>query len=463
MDTSEAFAEYMRSNWDVPSSKTPSALPLASFTKDRRSALAAALPNALLLIPTGGLVNRSLVTEHPFRPGSDFLYLTGYYLPDAVLALRTPNGTPEATLYLPEPRNKSTEGAYSDPSNGEFWVGPRPSLIETEALLGLTCRPLSELDAAIESANSETTYVRPGIQTSLEQHGKKENHQALAKHLAILRMRKDAFEIEQIRSAITTTHKGLDAILREIRTAQTTGFPERWLEGTFTRIARAEGGSLSYDSIVAAGNHATILHWTDNTGALRDGDLLLIDAGAETANFYAADVTRTFPISGTFTSAQRDLYDLVLAANRCAIAAMTPGDPFITPHRVASKVLVDGLISLGVLPKGTPSDARFGHLRRYMPHSTSHPLGLDVHDCTDAYTPENHYGPLLPGTVLTIEPGLYFQPDDLTVPKELRGIGIRLEDDILVTEEGTDTLTSAIPIEREAIETWVQQSLDASA
>jgi Xaa-Pro aminopeptidase len=255
----------------------------------------------------------------------------------------------------------------------------------------------------------------------------------------------------------------------ELATARTLPRGERWLEGTFWRRARADGNDVGYTSIVAGGSHATTLHWVRNDGSIRDGDLLLLDMGVESDELYTADVTRTLPVSGSWTPAQRRVYEAVLAAQQAGIEAVRPGVDFLEPHRVAMRVLAEALADWGVLPV-SPEDslrdeeaddldkaarARVGLHRRWTLHSTSHMLGIDVHDCAAARDEHYRHGPLLPGMVLTVEPGLYFQADDELVPEELRGIGVRIEDDILVTDDGHENLSAALPRDPDEVVAWM--------
>lgn len=217
------------------------------------------------------------------------------------------------------------------------------------------------------------------------------------------------------------------------------------------------GNDIGYDSIVGGGSHATTLHWIDNTGPVTPGELLLLDMGVENTNLYTADVTRTLPVDGTFTGVQRELYQLVLDAQTAGIEAVRPGAPFLAAHDAAMRVLAHGLEGLGLLPVSAEEalDPSSKVYARWTLHGTSHMLGMDVHDCArsapDAYT----RGTLAEGMVLTVEPGLYFQADDLLVPEELRGIGIRIEDDILVTADGSQNLSAALPREADALEQWM--------
>ena len=240
------------------------------------------------------------------------------------------------------------------------------------------------------------------------------------------------------------------------------GFPPlkmsaNWKEFFWTR-ARIEGNDVGYGSIVASGAHACTLHWRHNDGKIKKGDLLLLDAGIEGNSLYTADITRTLPISGKFTREQREVYDLVLAAQTAAFKEVKPGKDFMDPNRAAMKVLATGLERLGILPTSAAEALKEENqfYKRYSLHNVSHMLGLDVHDCAQARAETYKFGKLAPGMVLTVEPGLYFQLDDLTVPAKYRGIGIRIEDDVVVTEKGFKNLSAGIPREATDVERWMK-------
>jgi Xaa-Pro aminopeptidase len=217
------------------------------------------------------------------------------------------------------------------------------------------------------------------------------------------------------------------------------------------------GNDIGYDSIVGGGRHATTLHWIDNSGPITPGDLVLLDMGAEASSLYTADVTRTLPVDGRFTPLQRDLYSAVLEAQQAGIDAVRPGVPFHAPHDAAMTVLAHKLADLGLLPcsaeEALAPDSKL--YARWTLHGTSHMLGMDVHDCAAAAPEVYRDGDLTEGMVLTVEPGLYFQEDDLLVPEELRGIGIRIEDDVVVTADGARNLSAALPRDPDAIEEWM--------
>ena len=266
-----------------------------------------------------------------------------------------------------------------------------------------------------------------------------------ARVISEMRLVKDDWEVGELQAACDATTLGFEDSVKEWDAVIEHG--ERWLEGTFFRRARAMGNDIGYDSIVAGGRHATTLHWIENTGRITPGELALLDMGVEGRNLYTADVTRTLPVSGTYTPLQRELYDLVLKAQQAGIDAIRPGVPFLAAHDAAMEVLAHALGDMGLLPvpaeEALDPDSKV--YARWTLHGTSHMLGMDVHDCGRAAPESYREGTLAEGMVLTVEPGLYFQEDDLLVPEELRGIGIRIEDDILVTADGSRNLSDGLP------------------
>ena len=252
-----------------------------------------------------------------------------------------------------------------------------------------------------------------------------------------------------------------DAVLENLPEAVRRGRGERWVEGVFGLHARHTGNGVGYDSICAAGDHATTLHWIRNTGEIHEGELLLLDAGVETDALYTADVTRTVPVSGRFTEPQRRVYEAVLEAQEAGLAAVRPGNRFKDVHAAAIEVIARHLLEWGLLPDDVTLeqtlDAEQGQFhRRWMVHGTSHHLGIDVHDCAQALREDYVDAELREGMVLTVEPGLYFKADDLLVPEELRGIGVRIEDDVVVTADGMRNLSAMLPRTVPEVEAWVQ-------
>ena len=223
---------------------------------------------------------------------------------------------------------------------------------------------------------------------------------------------------------------------------------------------RDRANTIGYDTIAASGDHANTLHWIRNDGDIRDGDLLLLDAGVEEESLYTADITRTLPVTGTFTSAQRRVYAAVLDAQAAGMAAAKPGNRFSDVHAAAIAVIAQRLQDWGLLPVTADESLdpeTGGHHRRWMVHGTSHHLGLDVHDCAQARQENYRDAELRPGMVITVEPGLYFKATDLLVPEELRGIGVRIEDDIVITADGCEILSDHLPRDPDAIEAWMSR------
>ena len=282
-----------------------------------------------------------------------------------------------------------------------------------------------------------------------------ERDAAFATHLSEMRLIKDELEVRELRRAVDATHHAFDDVVRALPSAET----ERTIEGVFNLRARVEGNDTGYATIAATGPNATTLHWTRNDRRIGENELLLLDAGVEAETLYTADVTRTVPISGRFTPEQRAIYDLVFAAQEAALAECNPGNDFLEPNRAAMKVLAQGLERLGIIQSAEEALREENQFhKRYSLHNVSHMLGLDVHDCAAARAESYKHGALRPGMVLTVEPGLYFQLDDLTVPARYRGIGVRIEDDVLITETGVDVLSAAIPRRVEDVEAWVSSA-----
>jgi Xaa-Pro aminopeptidase len=433
---SEAFKRFITEQWggDGPARATETAS--AAFAAERRGRLSAKFPGVRIVAPAGDLSPRSNDTDYRFRPNSDFAYLTGLgadHEPGAVLVMDPTATGHSATLYLNPPAGREGEGFYADPRNGEFWIGKRPGLAEFAAMTGLAARPLTDLP--------------PGIRLSAQPS------RAVARALAMMRMIKDAYEVDQVRAAVAATIAGFERAVGELPRAMEHKRGERVIEASFDGHAREEGNAVGYETIAASGPHATTLHWIRNDGQVHEGDLLLLDAGVEVESLYTADITRTLPVGGSFTEVQRRVYDVVLEAADAAFAIAGPGSTLREIHRAAMAVIERRLTEWGIVPASDDPDAAL--YRRWMVHSTSHHLGLDVHDCAEARRTAYLDGRLEPGMIFTIEPGLYFKEDDLAVPAELRGIGIRIEDDVLVTAEGVENLSRALPRRAGDVETWM--------
>lgn len=444
----------MTGNWAV-ADPVVEVHPAVTYSAHRRTLLGEHFSGKTLVIPTGNFKVRANDTDYRFRAGTDFFYLTGCLDPDAVLIIAPSASGPRSTLYIAQRRDSQTHEFFTNAQYGELWVGARRGVTEAAGYYDVETAPLEHLEKDLTSLRSTTILTVRGFDKSVDDLIEpNEEDRELVTVLSEHRLTKDEFEISQLQLAVDYTIKGFEDVVRALPSAEGRG--ERVIEGIFNLRARVEGNDVGYDTIAASGAHATILHWTRNDGAVRRGDLLLLDAGIECHNLYTADVTRTMPINGTFSPAQKRIYELVLAAQEAGIAEVKPGVEFMAPHDAAMKVLAQGLYDLGIL-KEEPEVAlrrdRQLH-RRYTLHGTSHWLGIDVHDCANARD-ETFHGELEEGYVLTVEPGLYFQRNDLTVPEEYRGIGVRIEDDVLVTADGSRNLSAALPRTVADIEAWM--------
>ena len=446
----EAYAAFMRTGWgdrelDLPQHS------IAPYAAARRARLAEAFPGERLVLPAGTFKVRSYDTDYRFRSDTAHTFFCGNQTSDAVLVIE--DG--ESTLFARPRSSRDTDEFFRDRQYGELWAGRRPSLGEISASLGLPVRHVDELGAVL-GASGKTRVLRD-VDARIDAHvaADQTRDDDFARVVSEMRLVKDEWEVAQLQEACDITTLGFEDSVREWE--RVLEFGERWLEGTFFRRARAMGNDIGYDSIVAGGRHATTLHWIDNTGPITPGELVLLDMGVEGHNLYTADVTRTLPVTGTYTPLQRELYDLVYAAQQAGIESVRPGVRFLAAHEAAMDVLAHGLEGMGLLPVSAAEalDPESKVYARWTLHGTSHMLGLDVHDCGRASTDIYPKGDLAEGMVLTVEPGLYFQEDDLLVPEELRGIGIRIEDDILVTADGHRNLSAALPRTSADVEAWM--------
>lgn len=455
---------FMTRDWAPEPATEAAPHAVAPWTAKRRSRLSECFPGERVVVPAGSYVTRNNDVTFRFRPHSDHVWLTGSQTSDAVLVLE-PHGTRghDAVLYLrPRADRSSSDEFWRDRVYGELWAGRRPSLAEVSGAYGLETRHIDELDAALRG--DVPTRVRRGVDAAVDAVVATTDDSCdaeLAATLSELRLVKDAWEIEQLEDAVAITERGFTDVVADMPRAVEHG--ERWIEGTFWRRARLEGNDVGYSSIVAGGPHATTLHWIDNDGPVRPGELLLLDMGAENRELYTADVTRTLPVTGRFTPLQRDLYTLVYDAQSAGIATLRPGARFREFHRAGMSVLAHGLADLGLLPCSAEEalDESSTIYRRWTLCGSGHMLGLDVHDCARARATAYLDGVLEPGQVLTVEPGLYLQADDLLLPEEMRGTGIRIEDDLVVTDDGARLLSAGLPRSAEDVETWMASSADA--
>jgi Xaa-Pro aminopeptidase len=447
----DAFAR----DWDAaPPMPHPAATGVAPFAARRRATLSGRFPGRSIVIRAGAPKVRANDTNYPFRAASAFTWLTGETVEDAVLVMTPTADGHDSTLFVRTYAQAGEVQYFTSRSHGALWVGNVPSRADTEAVLGLPTRPLDALD------------------TELTRAGDAVDDETLGRVVDELRMAKDEWEINRLRHACEITARGFADVVRELPhvVARTDLRGERWLEGTFWRRARLEGNEVGYTSIVGAGPHATTLHWWRNHGAVPPNGLLLADMGVETDELYTADVTRTFPVSGAWSPAQLKVYRAVQEAQAAGIAEVKAGADFLAAHRAAQYVLADHLHSWGVLPvtadvscADDPEQPGAGLHRRYTLHGTSHMLGIDVHDCALARAETYREGTLAAGYVLTVEPGLYFQVNDRSVPAEMRGIGVRIEDDIAVTDGAPLNLSGMLPREPGEVTAWMREVQGTSA
>jgi len=441
------------------------------FSERRQQLLKAMGPDAVAVFVGGRLAVRSADTEYPFRQDSDFWYLTGFDHPDAVAILSTRDG-PSYRLFV-QPRDPAAEtwtgfrpgveGAVSDYEAEE--AHPRENFLEKlpELLRGArriyhTLGRDRDIDARIISLQDEIRrQSRGGILPADE---------IVDPRLLVheMRLHKSDAEIELMQRAADISY---EAHHRAALLAQP-GRHEYELEADLAYTFRSRGGTgPAYGSIVGSGINATILHYIRNDQKLAQGDLVLIDAGVEVEG-YASDVTRTYPVGGRFKPEARDLYQVVLAAQLAAIDASGPGKTLPEIHSAALRILCEGMVTLGILCGNVDEIIESEAYKPYYMHGTSHWLGLDVHDVgayvskdvtkdgTRDQTDKANPRPLCKGMVYTIEPGLYISADDPKAPEAFRGIGIRIEDDIVVTEDGILNLNRDIPKSVDAIEAWVR-------
>lgn len=421
--------------------------------QERRRRIANMLgDDGVLILPGAITVVRNADVEYPFRQESNFLYLTGFTEPDALLVV-TGGALPRSILFC-NPKNREDEiwtGKRFGPEAAlkEFGYDQTFATTDTYHMI----RQIANQFISLEGINYCPEDLARGIQLRDRITGFRECHFGNSAHLiGEMRLIKDADEMTQLSRAAkisAQTH-------RDILTLVRIGMTEVELEAEFTYRFRKAGGDAchAYAPIIAAGMHACTLHHVSTNTRIKDGDLLLVDAGCEYEG-YASDITRTFPANGTFTTEQRAIYSIVLAAQKAAIAIAKPGMLFCAVHNKAVEVVTAGLMKLGLIERMQLSDAVASQTyRKFFPHKTSHWLGLDVHDAGDYK--KNVEGDALrilePGMVLTVEPGIYIQPNTLHVEKRWRGIGVRIEDDVLITETGNRLLSKNAPKEIAEIE-----------
>ena len=427
----------------------------AEFTRRRKKLMAMMDRQSIAIIPGAHEVTRSRDTEYPFRQNSDLFYLTGFEEPDAVLVLVPGRRQGQVVLFCRE----------RDPEM-ELWNGYRLGPEGADACLGIDdAFPIDDLDDILPGLieGTQRIYYSMGHDDVFDQRvmGWVNQIRRLVRSgaappadftdLAFLlheqRLIKSAAEIRVMRKAGEISAA---AHVRAMQECQP-GRYEYHLEAAIQHTFSEHGARFpAYNSIVGSGANACVLHYTENASRMKAGDLVLIDAGCEYQG-YAADITRTFPVSGQFSPEQKAIYDLVLEAQRAAIAKVRPGNTWNQPHDATVRVITRGLIKLGLLKGKERELIKAEAYRDFYMHRAGHWLGLDVHDVGD-YRIDGRWRQLEPGMVLTIEPGIYIAADNTKVAKRWRGIGIRIEDDVAVTETGCDVLTADVPKRADEIE-----------
>lgn len=432
----------------------------AAVVERRRAEVLQRLGDGVMVLPAAPVQYRSRDTETPYRPDSELYYLTGAIEPGTVAVLM---GGAEPRFYLFVRERDPEAELWSGPRLGPDGAGERFGADETF--------PLSELDFRLTQLLKEGDHihVRLGRGDAVELLVRNALTQARARGprtgsgprgvmdpgqiLDELRLRKDAYEIACLRAAAALSMEGHRAATADIRA----GVGEWAVEATVNATFRKGGGSgPGYETIVGSGPNACVLHYVANSRTLRAGDLVLVDAGAE-LNLYQGDITRTYPVDGAFSGEQRAVYEVVDRARAAAVEAAAPGATVADVHAAAVRVMVEGLVSLAVL-EGDVDDlvAEDAH-RPWFPHQTSHWIGLDVHDPGD-YARKGTPRPLEPGMAFTVEPGLYFPVGSEKGAARFAGIGVRVEDDVVVTETGHENLTAALPTAADEIEALVRSS-----
>ena len=423
----------------------------------RRARLTESLGDGAIILTAGHLANRNHDVEYEYRQDSTFWYFTGLDEPDAVAVLRP--GADEPYVLFVNP---------FDPKY-EIWVGQRIGVEGATALLGADeAFPLEELDEKLPELLAETATVRYSLGSDRRldrlvtdliirrrSSGQRDGSYVArivdpVSAVGSMRVIKSFKELDTLQRAIDITASGFDQAIRATRPGLREYHVQTALENEFRRLGSPRNG---YPSIVASGGNSCILHYITNRDEIRDGDLILIDAGAE-VDYYGADITRTWPASGKFTPEQRDVYDIVLAAQKEAIAVIRPGVEFAEVHKTARDVLIQGLIDLNVLDGDVDDIIEEREYESYYMHGTSHWLGLDVHDA-GVYKDGEDSVLLQEGMVFTVEPGLYFGSQAEDAPEHLKGIGIRIEDDVVVTADGHRVMSAAVPKKPDDIESIV--------
>lgn len=419
--------------------------------------------NSIAIIPAAHEATRSYDTEYKFRQDSDFMYLTGFPEPDAVAVIDNRAKKPYTLFVRPRDLEMETWFGRREGVNGAVKNYKADRAFPIEKFEG-------ELGKLLDG--HDKLYYRFGVDEKLDQQILKYLSNQRQRRLKTpypphtivdptiliheMRLHKTPKEVEFMQKAATISAEAHILAMKRARP----GMNEFQIESLIEAYMRDKGASgVAYNSIIGSGENATILHYVENNATLKDGDMLLIDAGAE-YNGYAADITRTFPVNGKFTKAQREIYDVVLDVQLQCIEATKTGNTVLKRQEYSIELLTEGMKKLGLL-KGKTKDLikKKSYIKYYM-HGVGHYLGLDVHDAGRYFTDQTakNSRPFVPGMVLTVEPGLYVPPNDKSAPAKYRGIGVRIEDDVLVTEEGNLNLTAKVPKDADEIEALMQRS-----
>ncbi|WP_372018974.1 aminopeptidase P N-terminal domain-containing protein [Pseudoxanthomonas sp. 10H] len=429
----------------------------AEFARRRRQLMRMAGEDAILVLPAAPVRVRSHDTHYPYRQDSDFWYLCGFPEPEAVLVLVPGRRHGEALLFCRE-RDPEREG----------WDGARAGQEGAVEAFGMDdAYPIDDLDEILPGLleGRSRVYYHFGRDAEFDlkligwvnrvraqvRHGAQPPHEflELGHLLHEQRLFKSRDELKLMQKAAEISVRAHEAAMRAARP----GIHEYELQAEVERVFRAADACPAYGSIVGAGANGCVLHYVANNARAADGELVLVDAGAEYRG-YAADITRTFPVNGRYSKEQRALHDLVGAAQAAALACARPGAAWSAIHEAAVETLTDGLLRLGLLKGSLAKNIADGHYKRFYRHKSGHWLGLDVHDVGD-YRIDGESRLLEPGMVFTIEPGLYVGADDTSVHAKWRGIGIRTEDDVLITGEGHRVLTAGLARSADEIEAFM--------
>ncbi len=428
-----------------------------AYARRRRQLMRMAGEDAILILPSAPERIRSRDTHYPYRQDSDLWYLTGFAEPEAVLVLVPGRAHGESLLFCRE-RDPEREG----------WDGPRAGPDGVVERYGMDdAYPIDDLDEILPGLLEGRTrvYYHFGRDTDFDlkligwlnrvrammRMGAQPPHEflELGHLLDEIRLFKSAEELRLMQRAADISVRAHEAAMRAARP----GVHEYELQAELERVFRASDAEPAYHSIVGAGGNACVLHYRANNGRAKAGDLVLIDAGAEYRG-YAADISRTFPVGGRFSKSQRILHDLVHAAQKAALAEAKPGVPYQAGHEAAVQTLTEGLLRLGLFKGRLEKNIAEATYKRFYRHKTGHWIGLDVHDVGE-YRVHGESRLLEPGMAFTIEPGLYISPHDTSVDAKWRGIGIRTEDDVVITKDGHEVLTDSLARSADEIETWM--------